>query len=84
MWVQSKSPGSALRAEQLLFNMAKGYRDGNKELRPNVVSFSTVINAWAKKSSEEVGSAKHAEKVLRLISTRTTLRVMGVLSLTLF
>jgi pentatricopeptide repeat protein len=66
-WVQSREPGCALRAEQVLIKMLQHYRNGNKDVKPNVVSFSTVINGWAKCSSEEAGAAKRAEKIFNLM-----------------
>lgn len=47
--------------------MLSHYRNGNENLKPNVVSFSTVINGWAKCASKEAGAAQRAGKVFKLM-----------------
>lgn len=50
-WVQSKEPGGAKRAEELLTKMEESYKGGDESIWPNVVSYSTVMNGWSKSNS---------------------------------
>lgn len=48
-WAQS---GTAERAEEILTKMEESYKSGEEEsIRPDVVSYSIVMNAWSKSSS---------------------------------
>ena len=61
-YAKSFSTTSASDAERIFRMMESDYGRGNKEARPNIRSFNTVINAWAK--SDEPGSALRAEEIL--------------------
>lgn len=60
----NKVNGAASRAETILKRMEQLYNDGERdELRPNTISYNTVISAYAR--SGEVGSERRAERILR-------------------
>ena len=43
-WAKSRDADAALNAEDLLELMEKRYEEGDKDVRPDVHSFCTVIN----------------------------------------
>eukprot|EP00957_Ditylum_brightwellii_P107647 8212472-Ditylum_brightwellii.AAC.1 len=48
--------------------MQEQYADkGDEDVRPNTVSFTCVIDAWAKKSGEVPGAARRAEELLGMM-----------------
>uniref|UniRef100_A0A7S4VJ51 Uncharacterized protein n=1 Tax=Ditylum brightwellii TaxID=49249 RepID=A0A7S4VJ51_9STRA len=44
---------AAKRAEQILKGMQEAYESGDETVKPNVITFNAVINAWAKCRHEE-------------------------------
>ena len=44
-WVQSGETGSAARAEDILLKLEESYAR-HEDIRPNVVSYSIVMNAY--------------------------------------
>jgi pentatricopeptide repeat protein len=54
--------GKAVKAEALLESMIEDCLSGNESVRPNVISFSVVLNAWSKCRSNE--APERAEAVL--------------------
>ena len=53
---------AAKRAEAILERMQELYEAGNVDIKPDTISFSTVISAWAK--SGDPAAAKRAEAIL--------------------
>lgn len=43
-WSRSGSPMAPLRVEQLLDEMEKNYRDGNENLKPNLISYNILVS----------------------------------------
>jgi len=65
-WSRSRLPGAAGRAEKLLKYMIQS---DNIEIKPDIYSFTCVMNAWAK-SKEEPHKAFHTRQLLdQLIET---------------
>ncbi len=60
--------GEMDRAEQLLEQMEDLYESGELDQPPSVISYSTLLDAFAK--SKEQGSAKRAEAILRQMKDR--------------
>ena len=58
-WTNSDDPNAALKAESLLQRMESLASNGNQLVKPNVVTYSAVINAFSKD-----GSARKAEQLL--------------------
>jgi len=52
------SKGDAHKAEKLLREMQE------LSIRPNVVTYSSIINAWARRSSRDAKAAQRAEEIL--------------------
>jgi hypothetical protein len=50
-WVQSKEPGGAKCAEELLTKMEESYKGDDESIRPNVVCYSIVMNGWSNSNS---------------------------------
>lgn len=46
-WARSQKKGKAERALNLFREMKRLYKDGNKQLQPNVVAYNAVMNACA-------------------------------------
>ena len=61
-YANSKEPGSAQKAEQILHKMELLYRRGYDKLRPRTVSYNTVIASWA--YSADPGAAERAEAII--------------------
>jgi len=60
-WCKSENIGSADRCYQILQHMKEFYRSGkNEEIKPNAISYGTVIAAFAKS-----GRAKEAQTILQ-------------------
>lgn len=59
-WAKSRRVDSGLRAEAILRKLENAYTAGRKEMRPDIISYSTVINAYA-----SVGNADQAERILK-------------------
>ena len=57
---KSTLPGAAKRADMILMYMLQS---GNKAIRPDVISFSTCLDVWAK--SKEQGKAEKAYAILQ-------------------
>ena len=62
MFLCSGGKGSADEAERLLQKMHQLYASGDNEVKPNVVSYGAVIDAFAK--CGETGSAARADTLL--------------------
>ena len=54
-----------MRAQHLLEDMQIAYLNGNENIKPNIFSFTTCINAWA--HSSEMDGAKRAQDLLELM-----------------
>jgi pentatricopeptide repeat protein len=64
-WAKNKELNAAERAEEILNWTEDLYGTGNKNIKPDTIAYSTVINAYA-----GVGNAVEAEKVLRRLLER--------------
>lgn len=58
----SREAGAGKKAESILQKLEDAFRDGDKEMRPTVISYTSAINAWAK--SADQGKAERARAVL--------------------
>ena len=58
-------PYSANRAEEILLQMLKDYKDDRSNVKPNTVCFNEVIYAWAKSPDPE--APRRAEGLLRIM-----------------
>ena len=58
------SKGLARQAEEVLRRMERMGQE-NEHVRPSVVTYSSVLNAYAKRSARDEDAAAHAEAVLR-------------------
>ncbi len=52
-WSKSNDPTAAEKADDLLMELIDSYRNGNNELKPDAISFSTVLHAYAKSQIRE-------------------------------
>ena len=69
-WAKSRKPKSAVHAENLLIRMIKSYQsDPFSTLKPDVITFSSVLNALAKSKA----TGFKAEKCLHVLSSMITL-----------
>ena len=59
-WTNSEDPDAAIKAEKILWRMERLYQSGRELVKPNVITFSAVINAYSKR-----GDAKKAERLLQ-------------------
>ncbi len=61
----SREPGSARKAEEILEHMESLYnQNGDEHVKPNTICYATVIKAYAR-SAREPGSAERADAILR-------------------
>lgn len=61
-WARSRVLGAAQRGEMILNRMQQLYESGNHDMKPNTVSFSSVISAWSQ--SHEPAAPQRAETLL--------------------
>jgi len=61
-WSKSRSPDAPQRVESILREMIESYHAGNRDVRPDVVSFTTVIDTLAK--SGQRGSGQRGLELL--------------------
>jgi hypothetical protein len=66
-WSESGQPDSGEQAQRVLDQLERWYDDGKSPVRPNVVCYTTVMNAWAR---------GHAHPKLALDKVETLLRKM--------
>ena len=71
----SKS-GDAARAEEILDSMMLEYKNGNHEMKPDTVAFSSVMDGWAKMS--HVDKPEAAERALALLQRMKELDADGM------
>jgi hypothetical protein len=63
-WSRDQSSAEApQRAEKILATMWENFESGELDTKPNVVSYTTLINCWAK--SRQKGGADRAEAIFR-------------------
>ena len=67
IWKNSKVPGSAQRAQEILSLM----EDESTLIQPDVISYSTSIGAWAECSSRDPSAGRRAEEILLRMYNRT-------------
>lgn len=67
-WSRSGDPEAGFHAEKLLHEMEERYASGQKELKPNTVTFNAVIDCWAK-SGQGTLAARKAEHLLQVMET---------------
>ena len=61
-FAKSSDSDAPKRAEALLADMKKAYEAGDMDVKPNVVNYNSVINAWGRCRKE--GSAERASEIL--------------------
>jgi len=66
-WAKSNDDHAANRAEMLLREMQDNYSSGQLSVKPNLVSFTSVSDAWSRSSSKDVEAAQRAEAILDLL-----------------
>jgi pentatricopeptide repeat protein len=59
-WGRSKRRDSAVEAQAVFDDLMTLYRSGDRELKPGIVIYNALIDAWAKS-----GSVERAEQILR-------------------
>jgi len=69
-FAKSSDSESPVRAEALLGDMQRAYEAGDMDVKPNVVNYNSVINAWGRCTID--GSAERATEIL------STMRDEGV------
>jgi pentatricopeptide repeat protein len=68
--------GKAPKAELLLNEMMEAYENGNENLKPDTVAFSSVMDGWARLSS--VDKPECAERALKLLARMKRLEHEGM------
>lgn len=58
-WAKSRHPEAATKAQNLLYLMERRYEDGDKDVRPDVHSFCTVINGTFEEESDYCSFGGH-------------------------
>merc|ERR1740121_1462294 len=58
----SREVAAGKKAESILCKLEDAFRNGDKEMRPTVISYTSAINAWAKCTDR--GKAKRARAIL--------------------
>jgi hypothetical protein len=64
-WGRSREPDSVQRAEAILLNLEKQYEENKENIRPDVTTYSSVINCCAYYSGDEPGQREAFEVALR-------------------
>jgi len=64
-WTNSGDPSAAKNAEKILLRMEKLYENGVTVVKPNVVTYSSCINAYSK-----LGQARRAEELLQRMQSQ--------------
>uniref|UniRef100_A0A7S2R2P8 Pentacotripeptide-repeat region of PRORP domain-containing protein n=2 Tax=Eucampia antarctica TaxID=49252 RepID=A0A7S2R2P8_9STRA len=64
-FAKSVLPAAAEKAEDILQKMIRLNTNGDKDVKPDRISFTTCINAWSK--SDQNGSASRALAILKLM-----------------
>lgn len=64
-WGRSREPDSVQRAEAILLNLEKQYEQNKDNIRPDVTTYSSVINCCAYYSGDEPGQREAFEVALR-------------------
>ena len=64
----SGKKGSATQAEKILADMEQRYDEGERDIKPDTITYSAVINSLAK--SNELDGPERAEAVLRNMLNR--------------
>ncbi len=62
-FAKSEDPDAPKHAEALLEDMKTAYAAGDMDVKPNVVNYNSVINAWGRCKSN--GSAQRAAEILK-------------------
>jgi pentatricopeptide repeat domain (PPR motif) len=63
-FAKSNEPDAPIQAEALLKGMKRSYEAGDMDVRPNVVNYNSVMNAWGR-----CKSAGAAERALHILNT---------------
>jgi len=66
-WAKNNAHHAAHQAEGLLREMQNEFSKGCLQLKPTLVSFTTVIDAWSRISSKDLEAAQRAEDILDLL-----------------
>ena len=64
-WAESTQPDSGEQAQRVLNQMQKWYEEGKISVRPNVVCYTTVMNAWGRGNAPSKVALKNVEGLLR-------------------
>jgi hypothetical protein len=64
-WGRSREPDSVQRAEAILLNLEKRYEQNKENIRPDVTTYSSVINCCAYYTGDERGQREAFEVALR-------------------
>jgi hypothetical protein len=69
-WVRSKSPVAHKHCERLFTIMNEMYQDGDRPVKPDCVTYNTLIQAWALSSLDE--APDRAEAIFNEMKRRST------------
>lgn len=69
---KSESRNSAEKAESILFRMEKLYQEGNRDLRPDVVTWTSVVDAWAMEKNADKDTSNRAQRLVDAMKERAT------------
>jgi hypothetical protein len=64
-FAKSEDPDAPKQAEALLADMKRSHQAGDMDVKPNVVNYNSVINAWGRCKSK--GSATRAAEILKMM-----------------
>ena len=64
-WAECGQPDSGEQAQRVLDQLEEWYAEGKTAVRPNVVCYTTVMNAWVRGSAPPKVALDSVEKILR-------------------
>ena len=65
-WAKSDDPTAPVMAEKVLGEMLEASRNGIVELKPDAISFSTVLDAYARRS-DDPNAARRCEELFQMM-----------------
>ena len=72
-WGKSNDTHAANRATMILREMQERYTDGQVGIKPNLISFTSVINAWSRVSASDIEASQRAEEIFNLLNELSAL-----------
>lgn len=68
-WAESGQPDSGEQAQRVLDQLQQWYNEGKTNVRPNVVCFTTVMNAWGRGKASPKVALDAVEHLLKTMET---------------